>query len=386
VGWDDGWAVSFADAVGALADAGGRGGSDRGGAETIETIETLEPVEPVDGGLLVPGRLVAVDRGEVDVVVHDAVVRAGSVAVDDPDPLLGPCTGDWAVVRRPSPGSAEAPELVALLPRRSAIVRATAGRSSHGQILAANVDTVAVVVSLGDDELDLGRIERFVAVAWESGARPVLVLTKVDAVADEVVRDELVDEAAAVAPGVDVVVTSAPTGEGIDAARAVLTGTIALVGASGAGKSTLANALLGVDRLATGTVRAVDGKGRHTTVRRELIALPGGGALIDTPGLRSVGLWDAADGLALVFADIDALAERCRFRDCAHDREPGCAVRAAVDAGELPARRVESFRKLQRENEWEAARADARLEAERKRGDRSASAALRRVYRDRGRR
>jgi len=357
-GWDDGWAASYD--------------------------EALAAVGHPDPAALVPGRLVAVDRGEVDVAVEDGAVRAGSSLVDDPDPERGPCTGDWAILR---PATDVAPaELVALLPRRTAIVRATAGRSSFGQVLAANVDTVAVVVSLEDDETDLGRVERFVAVAWESGATPVVVLTKADRVADREVLDERVTEATEVVPGVDVVTTSVPDGEGIAVARAVLTGTIALIGASGAGKSTLANALLGDERLATGAVRAVDGKGRHTTVRRELIALPGGGALIDTPGLRSVGLWDAADGIALVFSDIDELAEGCRFRDCAHGQEPGCAVRAAVEAGELAARRLESFQKLQRENEWEAARADARLEAERKRDERSASAALRRHYRDRGRR
>lgn len=163
----------------------------------------------------------------------------------------------------------------------------------------------------------------------------------------------------------DTVATSAVTGEGMAELAALLTGTVVLLGASGAGKSTLGNALLGGDVLATGEVRAQDGKGRHTTVRRELLPLPGGGVLIDTPGLRGVGLHDAAEGLEQVFAEIEELAADCRFADCAHESEPGCAVRAAIEAGELPERRLASYRKLLRENAWAASRTDARLRAER---------------------
>jgi ribosome biogenesis GTPase len=393
-GWDEGWADAWAETLASQDLTAPDSVAPFGSAGSGGSSGPVASVGSVDGGRavadavpsIVPGRLVAVDRGEVDVAVEGGLVRAWSSLVDDPDPLRGPCTGDWAALRPRPDGSGS--DLVALLPRRSAIVRGVAGRSSHGQVLAANVDTVAVVVSLEDRPTDLGRLERFVAVAWESGAQPVIVLTKSDVVGDGSGSggDEIAAraaEVAAVAPGVEVVVTSAPTGGGLDAVRVALTGTIALIGPSGAGKSTLANALLGLDRLATGSVREADGKGRHTTVRRELVALPEGGTLIDTPGLRSVGLWDAADGLALVFTDIDALAERCRFRDCAHEREPGCAVRAAVDAGELTQRRLDSFHKLQSENEWEAARADARLEAERDRDARRATTALRRHYRDR---
>ena len=211
------------------------------------------------------------------------------------------------------------------------------------------------------------------------------MLTKADLVAGPAAERELVARVAAVAPGADIAACSAADGTGIDTVTALLTGTVVLVGVSGAGKSTLANALLGADLLATGTVRARDGKGRHTTVRRELVPLPGGGVLIDTPGLRGVGLIDAAAGLRRTFADVAELAADCRFSDCAHDGEPGCAVRAAVEAGELPRRRLDSYRKLLRENEWIASREDARLRAERTDRHKRISRSLRQRYRFEGR-
>ncbi|NKZ08457.1 ribosome small subunit-dependent GTPase A, partial [Actinomadura latina] len=191
--------------------------------------------------------------------------------------------------------------------------------------------------------------------------------------------------AAAAAPGVDVVACSAATGDGVDAVRAVVAGTVVLVGPSGAGKSTLGNALLGAAALATGAVRDGDGKGRHTTVRRELLPLPGGGVLIDTPGLRGVGLFEASGGLERTFADVAELAAGCRFADCAHRSEPGCAVLAAVEDGTLPRRRLDSYRRLMRENEWAASRADARLRSEREDRRKAISRAQRRMYRERGR-
>ncbi|MGK5532186.1 ribosome small subunit-dependent GTPase A [Streptomyces sp. URMC 129] len=301
---------------------------------------------------LVPGRIVRVDRGLCDAVTGDGPLRAATAG-------HAPCTGDWAAL---DPGTdRRAPRLAALLPRRTAIVRSSAARDSYGQVLAANVDTVVVAVSLAVP-LDAGRLERLLALAWESGARPVVVLTQSDRAADPA---EAIAEAAVAAPGADVVATSAVTGEGMAELTALLTGTVVLLGASGAGKSTLGNALLGGDVLDTGEVRHRDGKGRHTTVRRELLPLPGGGVLIDTPGLRGVGLHDAAEGLEQVFAEIEELAADCRFTDCAHASEPGCAVRAAIEAGELPERRLASYRKLLRENAWAAARTDARLRAER---------------------
>ena len=250
----------------------------------------------------------------------------------------------------------------AVLPRRTAFVRAavTPG-ASYGQVLAANVD-VAVVTEGLHPEPDLGRIERFLALAWESGATPLVVLTKADLVPDAAhVRDDV----ATAAPGVDVLAVSATTGEGMaDLAPYVVAGrTLALLGPSGAGKSTLTNALAGETVMVTRELRA-DGKGRHTTVHRELVLLPGGGLIVDTPGLRSVGLTDVSESLDMVFAEVEALAAQCRFADCEHRTEPDCAVLAALDNGELSERRWESYIKLAREARWMAMRHDARLRSE----------------------
>ncbi|MEV4254262.1 ribosome small subunit-dependent GTPase A [Spirillospora sp. NPDC049652] len=301
---------------------------------------------------LTPGRVARVDRGHATVVTADGWLRVAWSTAGEP-----PCTGDWAAVR---PG--DQPELVALLPRRTAIARSSASRTSRPQVLAANIDTVVVTASLATDA-PAGRIERMLALAWESGAAPVVVLTNADR--SRRPAGEVRDEVAALAPGAETLVVSSVTGEGMDVLAAVLTGTIVLLGPSGAGKSTLGNALLGADVLATGEVREGDGKGRHTTVHRELVRLPGGGVLIDTPGLRAVGVHDSEAGVQQVFAEIEELAAGCRFSDCAHASEPGCAVLAAIDDGTLPQRRLDSYRKLLREAAWAASRHDARLRAER---------------------
>lgn len=308
---------------------------------------------------LVPARVAAVDRAACDVLAEDGALRVtfgGDLleAIAE-DPVAGPCTGDWALVRRWSDGR---DTIESLLPRRTAVVRASASRTSHGQVLAANVDVVLVVAALSV-EPDLGRIERLLALAWESGAQPAVVLTKADLVTDAA---DVAADVAGAAPGVPVLVVSAVTGEGMRE-LADLAGpgrTLALLGQSGVGKSTLVNALLGTDRQAVSDIGAV-GKGRHTTVRRELVALPSGGLLIDTPGLRGVGLVDVEEGLEQVFQDIEGLAAHCRFGDCSHTAEPGCAVLAAVADGELPVRRLESWRKLGREARWMAGRTDARI-------------------------
>ncbi|WP_338743384.1 ribosome small subunit-dependent GTPase A [Actinomadura luteofluorescens] len=332
---------------------------------------------------LIPARVAAVDRGLCDVVTENGPARASTVSTvsagSGGDPVAAPCTGDWAALRAGGPDGR--PAVAALLPRRTAIVRSSASRDSHGQVLAANVDTVAVAVSLAAP-LDLGRIERLLALAWESGARPVVVLTKADQVPGTAGERA---EVAAAAPGVDVVACSAATGEGVEIVRAVVSGTVVLVGPSGAGKSTLGNALLGAEALATGEVRAGDGKGRHTTVRRQLLPLPGGGVLIDTPGLRGVGLFEASQGLERTFADVEELAARCRFGDCEHRSEPGCAVLGAVEDGTLPRRRLDSYRKLLRENAWAASRTDRRLRAEREDRTKAISRWQRQLYRERGR-
>jgi ribosome biogenesis GTPase / thiamine phosphate phosphatase len=240
-------------------------------------------------------------------------------------------------------------------------VRSTSSKRSEGQILAANVDHAIVALSLAV-ELDLGRVERFLALAWQSGAQPVVVLTKADLVTDPATLAYLVEDVEKSAPGVPVLTASAMAGQGLGELAALLgRGTSVLLGASGAGKSTLANALVGEDVMDVRATRDMDGKGRHTTTTRNLLPRPGGGVLIDTPGLRGVGLWDAGQGVGQVFAEIEELAGRCRFQDCAHEREPGCAVLDAVENGELPVRRLDSYRKLVRENQWIVAKSDARL-------------------------
>ncbi|MFI7132739.1 ribosome small subunit-dependent GTPase A [Nonomuraea sp. NPDC050153] len=328
---------------------------------------------------LVPARVVGVDRGACDVITESGPLRAGLALPETPDPLSSPCTGDWAALRH-----GRTPELVALLARRSVIVRSSASRSSYGQALAANVDTAVLAVSLGSP-LNPSRIERLLALAWESGALPVIVLTKSDRSADP---GQAVTAIAEFAPGVEIITTSAATGQGMDTLTAAITGTAVLLGPSGAGKSTLGNALLGTEVLETGAVRAQDGKGRHTTVRRRLVPLPGGGVLIDTPGLRGVGLQDAGEGLRQVFADIEELARQCRFADCGHDSEPGCAVQAAITSGDLNERRLDSYRKLQRENAWAGSRSDARLRAQHDDRKKAITRSLRETYafRDRQRR
>jgi ribosome biogenesis GTPase / thiamine phosphate phosphatase len=296
---------------------------------------------------LPPARVLRVDRGIVLARAGAEVLRAslGSDLLDRiaRDPMAAPCTGDWCVLRRWPDGPVTVEQVC---PRRHTLVRADVKGSSRGQVLAANVDLIGVVVGLLPDPA-MGRLERLLAVAWASGARPVVVLTKAEQVPD---AELIASDVRAVAPGVPVVVSSAVTGLGIDALRDLVGArTIALVGASGAGKSSLVNALVGGDVLAAKEIRP-DGRGRHTSVRRELVMLPSGGAVIDTPGLRGVGLLEAEEGLAAAFDDIRSLAEQCRFRDCTHQAEPGCAVVAAVEDGRLSVRRVESWRRLRSES------------------------------------
>ena len=311
----------------------------------------------------VPARISRVDRGACDALGADGPLRltfsGALLAAGAADPVSTPCVGDWVAARAWPDGRVTGE---AVLPRRTAFVRAAVSPgTSHGQVLAANVDLAVVVEGL-HPEPDAGRIERFLALGWESGATPLVVLTKADLVPD---ADQVRSDIAAAAPGVDVLVVSATSGEGMDTLRTYVHKgrTLALLGPSGSGKSTLTNALAGASLMTTRALRA-DGKGRHTTAHRELVMLPGGGLVVDTPGLRSVGLTDVSESLDLVFADIEELAESCRFADCAHDTEPGCAVRAALDSGELPQRRWHSYLKLQKEARWMAMRHDARLKAE----------------------
>ena len=346
LGWDESWAAAL--------------------AAHPHTPETPQP--PGDRPAAehpIPGRVCRADRDACDVLVAGThgptpVTAAWGRAVQRAsrdDSTTAPVTGDWVVVA-PTPGGGLA--VTGVLPRRTAVVRAQVDGSSHGQVLAANADIAAVVEGLAPRPV-AGRIERLLALAWSSGARPVVVLTKADLVTDP---QAMADDVARLAPGADVLTTSATDGSGLAELRAWLAGgsTIALLGASGVGKSTLLNALTGGDVMRTRALRS-DGKGRHTTVTRELHLIPGGGAILDTPGMRSIGL-AGADALVEVFPEVEDLAARCRFADCEHRTEPGCAVLAAVEAGDLPERRLASYRKLAREAQHRAARTDARLRAE----------------------
>ena len=274
-----------------------------------------------------------------------------------------PAVGDWVLA---STRSGEGRATVhRVLTRKSKFSRKIAGKKTEEQIVAANVDVVFLVSSL-NSEFNLRRLERYVTLAWESGAQPVIVLNKSDLAEDP---EEFRRRAEAAAIGVRVILTSAFRGDGMEEIREVMRGegravkTAALLGSSGVGKSSLINAILGMQLLDTGEVRQGDDKGRHTTTTRHLIVAPGGGVLIDTPGMRELQLWDASEGIDQAFGEIAELAANCKFRDCKHMDEPGCAVRAAVESGELAAERLESFHKLGREEKFVAAKQDAAVRA-----------------------
>jgi ribosome biogenesis GTPase len=277
----------------------------------------------------------------------------------------------------------EVPRIEAVLDRAGAITRGDPGETSDAQVLAANVDTVLVVHPIASPP-NLRRIERELTLAWDSGAVPAVVLTKADLCPSP---EQAASAVSPVAPGVDVHLTSAATGRGVTALLGYAGGhrTVALIGPSGAGKSTLINALLREDRQATREVRVSDGKGRHTTVTRELVPLPGGGVLVDTPGLRALALTGSSEGIGAAFPDVERLAEGCRFRDCTHSHEPGCAVRAAVGSGALDADRLASYHKLQRETLAAAMKTDARLRATEVRKWKIIHKSMRVHYRDKGR-
>ena len=315
LGWDDAWSATLDSAAAVL----GRG----------------------EGG---PARVARVDVGAATLLSARGEGRATV------PPGVTVAVGDWVV--------AAAGVVAGALPRRTAIVRRAAGAGDRPQTLAANVDTVLVLVA-ADGRVTPRSVERYVTLVWESGAVPVVVLTKTDLVAAQDV-DAAVERLEPACVGVALHGVSAATGAGLGSlAPCVGRGsTVALLGSSGAGKSTLANRLTGAG-LATGPVRG-DGRGRHTTTHRELVALPGGGVLIDTPGLREVGLWaaGAGDGVERTFPEINALLGRCRFTDCSHRSEPGCALRAAVDDGRVGPERLASWHKLRRELDRLAARDD----------------------------
>ncbi|UFJ40574.1 ribosome small subunit-dependent GTPase A [Brevibacillus humidisoli] len=270
-----------------------------------------------------------------------------------------PAVGDWVVLRaRPEEQRAT---IQAILPRISKFSRKAAGRTLEEQIVAANVDTVFLVNALNHD-FNLRRMERYLILAWESGANPVIVLSKADLCAE---REQRLQEVNSIAFGVPVHLVSSVSGEGINElfAYAQEGQTVALLGSSGAGKSTLVNRLYGEEIQEVQEVRQKDDRGRHTTTHREMILLPGGGLLIDTPGMRELQLWDADEGFGDAFEDIEALAAECYFRDCSHHSEPRCAVNAAIEDGRLERSRLDSYRKLQRELAYLARKDDRKAQA-----------------------
>lgn len=337
-----------------------------------------------------PARVVTADRDTWLVAPLDdvsdpvAATISGRLRHETMTPGNLPAVGDWVAA-----ASADDQRAVihAVLERRSSVARSGAdatrrgsGRLSDEQVLAANVDLVLIVAGL-DRDFNLRRIERYLAVAWASGATPVLVLNKADT--DDDLDGHRV-AAEAIAPGVEVLAISALEGTGLDALQARIGArTSVVIGSSGVGKSTLVNRLLGHSRQTTAAVRADDDRGRHTTTRRELVILPGGGLLIDTPGLRALDVAGAADGIDAAFADVAELAARCRFRDCSHRAEPGCAVRAATVDGSLAVDRLESYRKLERELAFEARRTDPVATAEERRRWKIIHTSVRQAYRER---
>lgn len=299
-----------------------------------------------DAGLL-PGRIVVQHRDSYLVATDEGELRAKMAGrlLDEALEASQPAVGDWVAL---APNLVERTATIqAILPRRTAFIRRAADSVRKPQVIAANIDVAFIVTSLNAD-LNLRRIERYLAAAWQSGARPVVVLTKADIAVDP---QATVAEIQAVATDCPVLLVSAREGAGLDALLAQVGRgeTCVLIGSSGVGKSTLLNAFLGVDRMATHAVRAGDDQGRHTTSHRELVLLPGGALVLDTPGIREVGLIDAEEGVSAAFDDIEQLAQQCRFNDCGHAGEPGCAVRAALESGELDAARWANFQKLGRE-------------------------------------
>jgi ribosome biogenesis GTPase len=310
---------------------------------------------------LVPARIAADGRGVYQLI--GCTAQLGEPSGRMRFELAGtdrPVVGDWVAVT----DSGDRAVIHHLLPRKTVMTRRAAD-SEGSQIIAANVDLFCIVTSANRD-LNVRRIERYLTAVWDSGANPLVVLNKVDLVDDV---EPLMDELASVALVVPVVKVSALTGSGLEDIRAHLGqgSTVAFIGSSGVGKSSLVNRLLGNETQIVSTIREDDQRGRHTTTRRELIPLPGGGVLIDTPGMRELGLIEDEGGVDTVFADIAELAVACRFADCGHESEPGCAIREALAIGVLSAERWQSYRKLQREIAAAERRSDPFLAAEERR-------------------
>jgi ribosome biogenesis GTPase / thiamine phosphate phosphatase len=298
-----------------------------------------------------PARIISQQRGLWRIAGDFAECWAevsGTLRAAAEDGADWPAVGDWVAAEKLSGGGR--PLIQKVLPRRSQFVRKVAGRRLEEQVIAANVDTAFVIMAL-DGDFNVRRLERYLAQSFESGAKSIVVLNKADDCPDVPGR---VAEVESIATGVPIFAVSARTGEGVAALDNFLAAgqTIVLLGSSGVGKSTLVNHFLQRDAQAVQAVRASDSRGRHTTTSRELFALPGGALLIDTPGLRELQLWDAAEGLEQAFSDIEELAALCRYGNCGHTTEPGCAVQAAIAEGRLDQNRLENQRKLEREQEF----------------------------------
>lgn len=314
---------------------------------------------------LAPGRVIVQQRALWVLATEQGELRAelaGKFARDAADGGY-PVTGDWVAARADPPAGTAV--IHAVLPRRSAFTRRAAGPAGGEQVVAANVDVAFLTASLGEG-VNRRRLERYLANAWQSGATPVVLLTKADLCADV---DAAVAEAQSVAIGASVHAICALSGQGIDALAQYLEPgrTAVLLGSSGDGKSSLVNVLAGADRMVTQSIRESDGRGRHTTSHRELILLPGGGLLLDTPGMRELGLWGSDQGLAAAFDDIEILVSWCRFSNCGHSNEPGCAIRDSLESGALDPDRWKSYGKLLREQAHLDSREDPALRAARRR-------------------
>ena len=310
-----------------------------------------------------PARVLRGDRGSALVQTPQGVERAKSsvrLLKETPQASDLPIVGDWVVLHRPE--DLDFPQIEKVLERKSAIRRGDPDKTSDTQVLAANVDVIFVVHPIADAP-HLRRIERELSLAWDASAKPVVVLSKADLSTDP---EGCMESVASIALGVDILLVNALEKSSCEQLLKYITGhqSAVLFGPSGAGKSTIINSILGEDRLSTQEVREVDGGGRHTTVARELINSPGSGIIIDTPGLRVLGLTGSAEGISSAFSDIEELALACRFRDCSHNHEPGCAVQIAIEGSTLLPERLASYNKLMKEAQFAARKTDARLRAE----------------------
>jgi ribosome biogenesis GTPase len=337
-----------------------------------------EAFEPHGKKGLVAGRVVLEHRRAFRVYTESDELLAeisGRVRYDAATRAELPAVGDWVAVSA-YPNEKRA-TIHAILPRRSKFSRKAAGRNTEEQIVAANVDTVFLVVGL-DGDYNLRRVERYLVAAWESGATPVIILSKLDLSED---ANQRILEVQSVAPGVPVHAISSLTGEGLEAVDQYLGQglTVAFLGSSGVGKSTLINRLVGKDIQKVKEVREHDSRGKHTTTHRELILLPTGGLLIDTPGMRELQLWEADGGLSETFEDIESVAAACHFSNCRHQKEPGCAVREGLESGSLSAARYDSYQKIQKELEFLESRQDTRAHLERKQRDKKANKEFNRI-------